>query len=163
MRSCTCAEHGIRLSVTSILASLVCECESDTHCPSGLPRHFRSLIHYDVTDLNQLFKTVSSKRILDFVKDIGLYDSLLPSCELDLCLWSLIALWLWWFGVQAGGAGASHNACLHIDSLSFDDVIMLLTVFEMLCTVFLSVLQGCVFILIFYYTTLILSCCKILF
>ena len=31
--------------------------------------------HYDVTDLNQLFKTVS-KRILDFVKDIGLYDSL---------------------------------------------------------------------------------------
>ena len=32
--------------------------------------------HYDVTDLNQLFKTVSSKRILDFVKDIGLYNSL---------------------------------------------------------------------------------------
>ena len=32
--------------------------------------------HYDVTDLNQLFKTISSKRILDFVKDIGLYNSL---------------------------------------------------------------------------------------
>ena len=32
--------------------------------------------YYDVTDLNQLFKTVSSKRILDFVKDIGLYNSL---------------------------------------------------------------------------------------
>ena len=32
--------------------------------------------HYDVTDLNQLFKNVSSKRILDFVKDIGLYNSL---------------------------------------------------------------------------------------
>ena len=32
--------------------------------------------HYDVTDLNQLFKTVSSKRIPDFVKDIGLYNSL---------------------------------------------------------------------------------------
>ena len=32
--------------------------------------------HYDVTDLNQLFKTVSSKRILDFVKDMGLYNSL---------------------------------------------------------------------------------------
>ena len=32
--------------------------------------------HYDVTDLNQLFKTVSSKRILEFVKDIGLYNSL---------------------------------------------------------------------------------------
>ena len=32
--------------------------------------------HYDVTDLNQLFKTVSSKRILDFVKNIGLYNSL---------------------------------------------------------------------------------------
>ena len=27
-------------------------------------------------DLNQLFKTVSSKRILDFVKDLGLYNSL---------------------------------------------------------------------------------------
>ena len=40
-------------------------------------------------------------------------------------------------GVQAGGAGASHNACLHIDSLSFDDVIIFLTVFEMLlCSVF---------------------------
>ena len=36
------------------------------------------------------------------------------------------------FGVQAGGAGASHNACLHVDSLSFDDAILLLTVFEML-------------------------------
>ena len=37
------------------------------------------------------------------------------------------------------GAGASHNACLHIDSLSFDDVIALvifLTVFEMLRLVF---------------------------
>ena len=32
--------------------------------------------HYDATDLNQLFKTVSSKKILDFVKDIGLYNSL---------------------------------------------------------------------------------------
>ena len=32
--------------------------------------------HYDVSDLNQLFKTVSSKRILDFVKDKGLYNSL---------------------------------------------------------------------------------------
>ena len=32
--------------------------------------------HYDVTCLNQLLKTVSSKRIIDFVKDIGLYNSL---------------------------------------------------------------------------------------
>ena len=32
--------------------------------------------HYEVTDLNQLFKTVSSKIIFDFVKDIGLHDSL---------------------------------------------------------------------------------------
>ena len=32
--------------------------------------------HYDVTDLNQLFKIVSSKKIPDFVKDISLYDSL---------------------------------------------------------------------------------------
>ena len=35
------------------------------------------------------------------------------------------------------GAGASHNACLHTDSLSFIDVSILLTVFEMLlCSVF---------------------------
>ena len=32
--------------------------------------------HYDVTDLNQLFKIVSSTRIRDFVKDISLYNSL---------------------------------------------------------------------------------------
>ena len=31
--------------------------------------------HYDVTGLNQLFKTESCNRILDFVKDICLYDS----------------------------------------------------------------------------------------
>ena len=43
---------------------------------------------------------------------------------------------LYGFGVRAGGAGASHNACLHNDSLSFDDVIILLTVFKMLCSVF---------------------------
>ena len=66
--------------------------------------------------------------------------------------------------MRAGGTGASHNACLHIDSSSFDDVIIFLTVFEMLlCSVFLSALQGCVVILPFYYTTLILSCCEILF
>ena len=38
--------------------------------------------------------------------------------------------------MHAGGAGASHNAWLHIDSLLFDDVIIFLTVFEMLCSVF---------------------------
>ena len=65
--------------------------------------------------------------------------------------------------MQSGGAGASHNACLHIDSLSFHDAIVLLTVFEMSRLVFLSVLQGCVIILPFYYITLILSCCEILF
>ena len=32
--------------------------------------------HYDVTDLNQLLKIVSSKRIIDFVNSIGLYNSL---------------------------------------------------------------------------------------
>ena len=32
--------------------------------------------HYDVTDLNKLFTTLSSKRIIDFVKDIGLYNSI---------------------------------------------------------------------------------------
>ena len=48
----------------------------------------------------------------------------------------IIALWSWWFGVRAGGAGASHNACLYINLLSFIDVIILLTVFEMLCSMF---------------------------
>ena len=32
--------------------------------------------HYNVIDLNHLFKTVSSEIILDFIKDIGLYSSL---------------------------------------------------------------------------------------
>ena len=32
--------------------------------------------HYDVTDLNQLYKIVSCKRIIDFVKDIGIYNSI---------------------------------------------------------------------------------------
>ena len=32
--------------------------------------------HCNVTDLNQLFKTVSSKKIIDFVKDIDLYNTL---------------------------------------------------------------------------------------
>ena len=32
--------------------------------------------HYDVTDLNQLLKTVYSNRILDFVNDISLCNSL---------------------------------------------------------------------------------------
>ena len=64
--------------------------------------------------------------------------------------------------MQAGGADASHNAYLRIDSLFFDDAIVLLTVFEMLHLVFLRVLQGCVLFCI-YYTTLILPCCEILF
>ena len=42
-------------------------------------------------------------------------------------------------------------------------MIIFLTVFEMLRLVFLSELQVCVFILPFYYTTLFLSCCEILF
>ena len=37
---------------------------------------WRSFVDDIMMDLNQLFKTVSSKRILDFVKDIGLYNSL---------------------------------------------------------------------------------------
>ena len=64
--------------------------------------------------------------------------------------------------MQAGGAGASHNACLHIDSIISDDVIILLTVFEMLLCV-LSALQGYVFMLPFCYTAMFLSCCEILF
>ena len=32
--------------------------------------------HHDVIDLNQLFKTVLPKKILDIVNDLGLYDSL---------------------------------------------------------------------------------------
>ena len=43
VRSRTWAEYAIRLPFTSILTSLVCGCDSDTHCPSGLPSHFRSL------------------------------------------------------------------------------------------------------------------------
>ena len=39
--------------------------------------------HYDVTDLNRLFTTVSSKKILDFVKDIGRYSRLL---EILICI-----------------------------------------------------------------------------
>ena len=38
--------------------------------------------------------------------------------------------------MQSWGAGASHNACLHIDSLSLDDAIVRLTVYEMLRLVF---------------------------
>ena len=44
-----------------------------------IERNFWKIIrrrHYDVTDLNQLLKTVSCKRILDFIKDISLYHSL---------------------------------------------------------------------------------------
>ena len=58
------------------------QCEGDHELPVKnilIECNFLKIIrrwHYDVTDLNQLFKTVSSKRILDFVKDIGLYNSL---------------------------------------------------------------------------------------
>ena len=57
--------------------------------------NFLKIIHrryYDVTDLNQLFKTVSSKRILDLVKEIGLYDSLKPSCGAG---WGGVGGWGW--------------------------------------------------------------------
>ena len=58
------------------------ECEGDhelTVKHNFIECNFLKIIrrrHYDVTDLNQLFKTVSSKIILDFFKDIGLYNSL---------------------------------------------------------------------------------------
>ena len=73
---------------------------------------------------------VWSKRILEFVKDIGLYNSLYLSCGFHWCLQWLIALWFWCFCVQTGGDGACHNAFSHIFSLSFDDAIVL--VFKML-------------------------------
>ena len=39
--------------------------------------------------------------------------------------------------LEENGVGASLIACLHTDSLSFDEVIVFLTVFEMwLCSVF---------------------------
>ena len=48
------------------------------------------------------------------------------------CIMVLVSI-----GVRAREAGASHNACLHIELLYFDGVIILLTVFEMLwCSVF---------------------------
>ena len=43
----------------------------------------------------------------------------------------------------AGGAGASPSACLHIDSLSFDDAIVLLTVFKMLRLGFKCIARLC--------------------
>ena len=58
------------------------QCEGDNELtvkPILIECKFLKIIrqwHYDVTDLNQLFKTVSSKRILEFVKDISVYNSL---------------------------------------------------------------------------------------
>ena len=60
-----------------------------------------------------------------------------------------------------GGAGASHNACLHTDSLSLMCDYIFNCVWNVILFSVLSVLQGCIFILPFYYTTLILSCCEI--
>ena len=57
------------------------------------------------------------------------------TCFLLVIINCIIAVVIWCAG---RGIGASHNACLQIDSLSFDGVIILLTVFEMLlCSVFL--------------------------
>ena len=72
--------------------------------------------------------------------------SIANTLELPILLWAwtcfllviincIIVVVVWCAG--RGSSGASHNASLHIDSLSFDDVITLLTVFEMLlCSVF---------------------------
>ena len=66
------------------------QCEGDFELPVKnilIECNFLKIIrrrHYDVNDLNQLFKTVSSKRILDFVKYIGLYDrhvNLISACD----------------------------------------------------------------------------------
>ena len=44
--------------------------------------------HYDVTDLNHLFKTAFSKKIIDFVNDIGLiivyngHVNLISACDI---------------------------------------------------------------------------------
>ena len=56
-----------------------CEGDHELTVKHIIECHFLKIIRrrqYDVTGLNQLFKTVSSKRILDFVKDKGLYNSL---------------------------------------------------------------------------------------
>ena len=55
--------------------------------------------------------------------------------------------------MRAGEAGARLNACLHIDSLSFDDAIILLTVWNVIMFSLLSALQGCDLILLFFYYT----------
>ena len=50
----------------------------------------------------------------------------------------IIVVVIWCAGRQGGGGGGGGGgACLHIDSLFLDHVIILLTVFEMLlCSVF---------------------------
>ena len=61
-------------------------------------------------------------------------------------------------------AGANYNACLHVDSLSFDDVIILLTVWNVIMfQSFECIARLCFYSAFFYYITLILSCCEILF
>ena len=77
----TCLTHSFRME-NRPHPPLCDQCEGDHELTVKhilIECNFLKIIrrrHYDVTDLNQLFKTVSSKRILDFVKDIGLYNSL---------------------------------------------------------------------------------------
>ena len=83
--------------------------------------------HNDVTDLHKLFLNC-------IIQDKPwICQEYMPLCELDFCV----------------GGGDSHNACLHSYALSFDDDIIVLTVFEMLLFSRLSALPGCVFILSF--------------
>ena len=63
------------------------------------------------------------------------------------------------YGVWVGRDDASHHPCLHTDSLSFDGAIVVLNVI-------MSVIAFCnvVFLLEpFHCTTLVLSCCEMLF
>ena len=72
-------------------------------------------------------------------KGFGNIKDPLHSCSLgvlNVCLKYPVLSLLWWFCIQAGGAGTSYDARLHTDWLSFD-VNVVLTVFEMwLCSVF---------------------------
>ena len=63
--------------------------------------------HYTVTDLIQLIKTILSKKIIDFVEYIGLYNNSLQQSlcvlEIPVCLKYLISSLLWEFDVQVEG------------------------------------------------------------
>ena len=72
-------------------------------------------------ELNQLFITVSLKKIIDFVKRYR------PWCLLEMSNFT-IAMGIW---SASRGACARFNTCLHADSFSVNDAIVVLSDFEM--------------------------------